>query len=83
MVMLYNYQIKENWECSNIVANVLPAVSPTLGVQTVVQNSNFLKNDQGVYHKLMGITIAATWKQIFCHKTHSNPSLDSGGGFKG
>ena len=44
-----------------MVANVLHAVSLALGVQSVVQNSFFFsKHDQGVYHKLKGITIAAT-----------------------
>ena len=38
------YQINENQECSNMVANILPADLPlpqTLGIRSVGQNSTF------------------------------------------
>ena len=34
-------QIKGNHECSNIVANILPADTPILGMRSIVQTSTF------------------------------------------
>ena len=55
------YQIKENHECSNMVANILPADHPqTLGMGSVGQNSNF-QNMVILHIKLKRIMNASTW----------------------
>ena len=44
------YQIKGNHECSNIVANILPAdPTPTLEMGSIGQNSNFSEHDHVAY----------------------------------
>ena len=46
------YQIKENQECRNIVANILPAEPPspqTLGMGSVGQNSTFSEHGRVTY----------------------------------
>ena len=46
------YQINENQECSNMVANILPADLPhpqTLGIRSVGQNSTFSEHVNVAY----------------------------------
>ena len=45
------YQIKENHECSNMVANILPAdpPPPTLGMGSIGQNSTFSEHGHVAY----------------------------------
>ena len=46
------YQINENQECSNMVANILPAdltLSQTLGIRSVGQNSTFSEHVNVAY----------------------------------
>ena len=46
------YQIEENHECSNMVANILPAeppAPPTLGMGSIGQNSTFSEHGYVVY----------------------------------
>ena len=43
------YQIKENHKCSNMVANVLPADTPTLGMGLMGQNSTFSEHSHVAY----------------------------------
>ena len=44
------YKIKENHECSNMVANILPAdPHPTWGMGSVGQNSTFSEHGQVAY----------------------------------
>ena len=52
MVMLQYYQIKGNHECTQKVANILPADSPTpptLEMWSISQNSTFSENDHVAY----------------------------------
>ena len=74
------YQIKDNHECSNMAANILPAdpPTPTLGIGSVDQNITFFQNMVMLHIKLKRITNAATWKQIFSLQTPI-PQLPSPG----
>ena len=62
MVMLHAYEIKRNHECSEMVANILPAHPPSspLGLGQIVKIQLF-QNMVVVHIKLKGITNAATW----------------------
>ena len=58
----FAYQNKENHECTNMLANSLPADTPlsTLMMGTVGQNS-FFQNMVMLHIKLKGIMNAETW----------------------
>ena len=43
------YQIKQNHECSNMVANILPTDTPTLGMGSVGKNSTFSEHGHVAY----------------------------------
>ena len=63
MAMLH---IKENHECSNMVANILPADPPTHHPNPWGGISSSLVQNMVMLHiNLKRITNAATWKQIF------------------
>ena len=63
------YQIKNNHEWSNMVANNLPAdptsPRPNLGIDKLVK-FQFFQHMFTVHIKLKGIMNAATWTQMFC-----------------
>ena len=68
------YQIKGNHECSNIVANILPAdTNPPPRPWGCGQKVKFqlFQNIAMLHIKLNGITIAEIWYQIFCLQTPS------------
>ena len=57
-----SYQIKGNHECSNMVANILPADPSLPDPGDGVKRSKFnLQNMVMLHIKLKGITNAATW----------------------
>ena len=43
------YQIKDNYERSNVVANILPVDTPTLGMGSIGQNSTFPEHGHVTY----------------------------------
>ena len=53
------YQFKQNYECSNMVANKLPVDPPTLGIGSVGQKS-FFQNMVMLHIQLKRFTNAAT-----------------------
>ena len=57
------YQIKENQECTNMVANILLAdpLPPPHPRDGVSRSNNFFKNMDMLHIKLKKITNAATW----------------------
>ena len=67
------YQIKENHECSNMVANSLPADNPTLG--SVGQNSIFFEHGPVAYQ----IEENHEYSNIVANILHAD-SLDPGDG---
>ena len=57
------YQIKDNHECSNMVANILPADPPPLdpGYEVSRSKSQLFQNMVMLHIKFKRITDAATW----------------------
>ena len=74
------YQIKDNHECSNMAANILPTDPPYPHPRDGVSRSkfNFFQNMVMLHIKLKKITNAATWKQILSLQTPI-PQLPSPG----
>ena len=54
------YQIKENYECSNMVANILPIDTPDPGDGVNRSKFNFFQNMVMLHIRLKRITNAAT-----------------------